>query len=73
MDANILIGIGTVMSRKSVTVIAMRAERTEPMAKTGKVNLISRVEPRTKLADTVMVAALESPPPQTHDELDTAE
>ncbi len=60
-----------VKSRKIVN--AKKAEKTVPMVKTAKVNLLFRVEPRTKLADTVMAVAMESPPPQTHDELDTAE
>jgi hypothetical protein len=57
--------------RKIVNV--KKAEKTVPMAKTAKVNLPFRAEPRTKLADTAMAVAMESPTPQTHDELDTAE
>lgn len=61
---------GTVMSRMTVTMIA----RTAQMTKTGKVNCNSRAVPRTKLADTRMAAAVDSPPPErTHDELDIAE
>ena len=63
---------GTVMSRKNVTVTVMRFARMAQMAKTGKVILRFRTVPRTKLADTQPAVALDSPP-QTHDELDTAE
>jgi hypothetical protein len=60
------------MSRMSV--IATKLARTEPTAKTGKVNWNLRAATRTKLADTQMAVALDSPPPMnSHDELDTAE
>lgn len=43
-----------------------------PTEMIGKVNLNFLVATRTKLADTPPEVTLESPP-QTHDELDTAE
>lgn len=43
-----------------------------PMETIGKVILNFLVVTRTKLADTLPEVTLESPP-QTHDELDTAE
>lgn len=46
--------------------------KTAPTVKIGKVNLNFLVITRTKLADTLPKVVLESPP-QTHDELDTAE
>ncbi len=46
--------------------------KTAPTVKIGKVNLNFLLVTRTKLADTLPKVALESPP-QTHDELDTAE
>jgi hypothetical protein len=62
--------IEIVMLRKNVTVT--KSARMEPAEKTapGKVNLFFRHILRTKLADTQMAVAMESPP--THDELDVA-
>ena len=52
--------------------IVRRVAKTAPTETIGKVNLNFPVVTWTRLADTLPEVTLESPP-QTHDELDTAE
>lgn len=56
-----------------MTVSVRKVVKTAPTETIGKVNLIFQLGTRTKLADTLPEVPLEASPPQTHDELDTAE